>query len=536
MRGLMLFCCYTVLILGTVLLSILPDLHHLRIASPGSTYPLLHNYVHDYYGYLSEMKDGYDGKWLVSYRGTAEHNRPIFIYTFFIVLGKFARILNLSLPLTYFIARIVFGIGLLLSSLWLISKIFKSHLLRLTALFLVAESSGFWKLGSDNNLFNVRQYIEFWTHYDPINRTTFLPHHLISHMFGVFTIGLVAEAIVNRKVWYAVLAGILGVLAAISYHGTMTNILGTWGIFLPFWLIFTRNQTLKKRLTSVYIFTVFAVFTSLSLLYMLSLAYTVWPWTINSDLAGRLSFNISFREYVGVLGPTFILSLIGIPIILKSPMLLPKFLLCWSLFPFLGIFYLTRIFPQWSNQPYMEATSYIPFAILSVFGLQSVSEIIPRLKRLVYAVILLLLTIYFVPAHITSILRNIDARNPNMYTDYLPNNQMEGFVWLDKNTPEGSIVLAGGFTSAPLIAFTHNYVVYMDNVTTFRSGEKMSDLLLFFSQKNPIEGRAILQKYNIDYVFFSYDTDLPEDDFIKALPLTERFRKDRVVIYSVEKI
>src|SRR3989344_1421660 len=224
MRGLMLFCCYTVLILGTVLLSILPDLHHLRIASPGSTYPLLHNYVHDYYGYLSEMKDGYDGKWLVSYRGTIEHNRPIFIYTFFIILGKLARVIGVSLPFAYFLARIILGIGLLFVCLWLINKIFNTFLLRFSALFMVALSTGFWTLGNEKNIFQVNQFLEFWTHYDPINRTTFLPHHLLSHMFGVFTIGLVAGAIVNGKVWYATLAGILGVIAAISYHGTMTNL------------------------------------------------------------------------------------------------------------------------------------------------------------------------------------------------------------------------------------------------------------------------------------------------------------------------
>lgn len=524
---------YLLLIIGPVLLSILPDIYHLRIAPAGTTYPILHNYVHDYYGYLSEMKDGYDGKWLVSYRGTSERNRPIFIYTFFIVLGKIGKIFSFSLPFTYFLARILFGSGVLFASLWLIKKIFKSDVDRLTALFLVAFSTGFWKFGEDSSIFAVKQYLEFWTHFDALTRITFLPHHLISQMLGIFSIGFTAEAILSRKIGSAILAGIFGIIASICFHGTMINLLIAWIIFVPIWFFFTKKMSIRNRLVSIFYLAIFGFMTGLALLYMLSLAYTVWPWTLNSNLAARLFFVFPLGEYIGVLGPTVLFTLIGLLKLIKSKEILPIFLLIWGLVPFLGIFILAHIFPQWSNQPYMEATSYVPFAILSVFGIQTISDKFKRYKDLIYLSLILVLAIYFVPPFATSFRRKLYSRNVSLYTDYLPRNQMDGFAWLDKNTQDSAVVLAGGYTAAPLIAYTHNSVVYMDDLTTYNGEVKKAEMLKFFSQSDVNESRNILQKYKVDYVFYSFDTDYPKDEFIKQLPLEKKFESGRVVIYSV---
>jgi len=59
--------------------------------------------------YLADMQIGYTGRWLFTLPHTATPSRPVPLFMFYILLGHFARLTSLSLPLTFHLARLACG-------------------------------------------------------------------------------------------------------------------------------------------------------------------------------------------------------------------------------------------------------------------------------------------------------------------------------------------------------------------------------------------------------------------------------------------
>ncbi len=59
--------------------------------------------------YLADMQVGYAGRWLFTLPYTATPSRPVPLFMFYILLGHFARLISLSLPLTFHLARLACG-------------------------------------------------------------------------------------------------------------------------------------------------------------------------------------------------------------------------------------------------------------------------------------------------------------------------------------------------------------------------------------------------------------------------------------------
>lgn len=59
--------------------------------------------------YLADMQIGYGGRWLFTLPYTATPSRPVPLFMVYILLGHFARLTSLSLPLTFHLARLACG-------------------------------------------------------------------------------------------------------------------------------------------------------------------------------------------------------------------------------------------------------------------------------------------------------------------------------------------------------------------------------------------------------------------------------------------
>src|SRR3989338_1825472 len=74
------------------------------------TFLLEHNYLFDYNFYLSRIRQGYEGRYLVTEKYYTQPHTPSFFQVVYLYAGKIGAFLQLSVPATYHLARVVFGL------------------------------------------------------------------------------------------------------------------------------------------------------------------------------------------------------------------------------------------------------------------------------------------------------------------------------------------------------------------------------------------------------------------------------------------
>ncbi|MBI2611889.1 hypothetical protein HYW54_04050 [Candidatus Gottesmanbacteria bacterium] len=510
-------------------ISLLPDIFRI-ISTPANTiFPLIHNNASDYFYYLSLIRQGYDGNLLLTSRMTPEQFHPAFTQTIFSIMGLVSRLFSLSLPLTYLLARIVFGLFLLFTIIYCAKILFRKNIYVVSASFLAIFTTGFWIIGENYTGLPVRQYLIHWTRLDPIIRTTYLPHHLASTVIGLFSLIILSKSLDQKNIKMGVLAAILALLSSFIYFATMVNILGGLTLVVLLTIRSLTYQNLKDKLPIVCIY---ILLSSLPLFYFRSLSLTSFPWSAYDKVGENFNFYLPFLHYLYSSGLVFPLTLVGLPLIFKTKEFLPKFLLGWALFPFIGLFVVAKIFPQYGNVYYLEATSHIPFGLLSLYGFIYIKNRF-YLHKKVLLLIFILLGLYFIPPTLTSIVYESGRLKTNYYNFFIPEDIFKGFSWLDGNTPSESIILAGGYFGNVVPAFTHNRVVYGHRANTYKPEEKKAALDIFFNQTDLTQSAKILKKFNVSYIFFSLDTNNPIPQFETSLPVIKVYQNPSVSIYKV---
>ncbi len=96
----------------------------------------------DYHSYLARMWQGYRGEWQFRLLFTPETHAGTYLQPFYLALGHLARLTGLGLPLTYQIARLVFGCLMLLAVYRFIAHFIEPIRTRRVAFLLATVTSG----------------------------------------------------------------------------------------------------------------------------------------------------------------------------------------------------------------------------------------------------------------------------------------------------------------------------------------------------------------------------------------------------------
>jgi len=110
--------------------------------------------VEDCYSYLAKMRQGADGAWLFHIPYTPESHPGTLFLLFHLVLGKIAKLLpggdlTSSMVLVYHVARVIFGLGLLLTLYRFLAALARSVRIRRLAWLMVALGGGLgWLLAA----------------------------------------------------------------------------------------------------------------------------------------------------------------------------------------------------------------------------------------------------------------------------------------------------------------------------------------------------------------------------------------------------
>jgi hypothetical protein len=98
--------------------------------------------LEDQYSYLAKMMQGAQGEWLFHLPYTSTPHPGIFLYSFYLVLGKFSAIFGLSHAGLYHVARVLLGFICLLVMFRFIAEFVAHQAVRFIALALVTLAGG----------------------------------------------------------------------------------------------------------------------------------------------------------------------------------------------------------------------------------------------------------------------------------------------------------------------------------------------------------------------------------------------------------
>ena len=189
-----------------VLFSFSPSLYEIYQAKniPQERYFLLeHNYLFDYNFYLSRIREGTEGRWLVVEKYYNQSHQGSLFQVFYLWLGKLGGIVRLEPPVIYHLARILFGLTFLILIGSYVKRFFKGRWWIIS--FIFAVTAGSWpilvKTGpSADGFWRFATYMGWWSVVDSLQRITIMPHILFGQIFLLLFIWRFSDKLSKTKI------------------------------------------------------------------------------------------------------------------------------------------------------------------------------------------------------------------------------------------------------------------------------------------------------------------------------------------------
>lgn len=531
-----------------VFLSFFPTLYEIQQAKnvpKERAFELVHNYMFDYNFYLSRIKEGQEGKWLVTEKYYNQPHKGSLFQIFYLYLGKIGGFLNLSPPIIYHGARVILGVILLLIIGKLVIGLFHGWWSLVAYLFVV--TAGSWpilvKLG---NGFRFSTHWGGWSAIDSLQRITFIPHVLLGQIFLVLFVWKFSDKALH---WSKLLIwGLLGLIVGTIFPPIL--------IVIYMWMLMMMvtelilHKSLKSSLTKI----VFFVMTLQALLY-LQVMFKILPWSALAQFDIQHRSILPYTEYALALGPMLPLGLAGLLLALvkKEKKFFP--FVSWVLA--LGLLFLVfEHVPQQSPTRFTQMLITVPLGILSTYFfyylwqkpyklmLQHKNVWFGFIRSVVVIVILLGLGVMFSMVG----WKTDEVRGKQEGTWLYPvgvqlvyplKDFMDGINFLKNNTKITDVVLAYEAAGNYIPAYAGNFV-YLGHANTPDEDNKLKIAARFFKgEMSQEEAKDFLAKENIKYIYFG-----PQEkevggvkDFKIVYPfLLSMYNNNQVTVYRVSGI
>ena len=484
-----------------------------KVTPPNTFFTFAHNYIPDYYQYLSWMKDGADGKILITSRYSADIFIRHPVYLFYSVLGWLTGRFTPIMAFGYTAARICLGLLRLLVIYWFIGLFFKTTSGRVLAFFLALFLPPFYNLRPWSLI------LPNLTSVDILQRTFFLPHDTAVTI--LLLMGAVFFHLFLQNTQPLILSVIFFLIASIANPAMVM-------FFLIFFitgsgLTFLQKVDLRKKIFWGNL--IILITSGLVLSYYQNLFATALPfsWFYNQQKLVRLT---DYKGFWLLMGPAGILGLLGMLGQLKQKDFLANLVIAWAIIPFLIFPLLGKILPL-SQERIFEMSIFLPLAILSA---QTIGNLKGKIKLVLVA---LLLICFSLPYLYLSIKNQIKSFTYPYFNVYVPQPTLEAFFWLDQNTPDESVVLSSYYTANMIPAFTHNKVFFGHDFVTYQAAERLKDLAYIFdAQSEPLKIAEILRQHRVQYLLLSPESPRLESTNLAKIGLKPIFSNSQNQIYQ----
>jgi len=482
----------TLFITVIVSISAIPSFFYIFRTPPNTYYPMVSNYVPDYYQYISHMKDGADGKILMTFRSSPDNFQRKPVYLFYTLAGFFISKIGVDLFIGFFLIKIIFSFIKFMVIYYLLLKLFpKSSGLRILSFFFILLSTPFYKLQP------LQIYYPTITSIDSLIRVLFIPHDLAASALLILAVVFFNHWLnVKGKIKDIFLSGIFFLLVIVA-NPAMFTVFGFYFGLAVFLYLLQKNSNYKKIFIGLLII---GVITTPVYFYYQLLFRTTLPFSLIFSNQKLINYNIRLKEFILISGPVFFLALFSIKKLFMKKDFLSTLLIVWAFMPLALFQIFGKIFPI-SHERIFETCFYIPFGILaavSVYQLQ---------KKYLKIIIIVLLVVFSIPYFYSSLKNQVNEFNGPYMNIYVPTSTVEAFNWLDKHSKDESVVVAGFFSGNLLMAFSHNKIMFGHESSAYRGKERLNETIKIYNINTPSEEiKDIFNRENVSYVLFAPDT------------------------------
>lgn len=508
-------------------LSFSPFLYNYLATPKNHVFTGAHNYPPDYLDCLAQIKSGLEGHFFYISKFTTESFlKPIFTTFPYTTLGLLGKVVGINSPaFLYHVSRLVLGTAYLLVIYFFISFYFKNPLQRLCAFTLAVFSSSLPRIISGK--FAV--YLADYTFLDAMQRTTFLPHHLLRniYLYLLFFFFLVI-ATKGRKLSKRILAllGIIGFQLSLLSPQHSLVFLATIFVFLAVETF--RSRKFSKKFLNFIIATALPIFLGTLILYSTFLSGPIGKAVKAWDL--RIP-PFPLAAVFLALGPIFFLSLPGL---LNKKTYQKKFLLL-LIFIAITIFFTVSPIKKYLPISYSRFLQIPLFPALSILAIQGIQTFSRQNLVLIGSVTLSLLLSF--PSYLVSFQSQTTYHLKNPTNFYIKRVEFEALNFLDQNIAETDNIMANEFSGNLIPAFTGNRVFEGHPISTYKLKQKIKMANDFFSGKmSPEEAKNLFVTHNLKYIWFgeleaAWGVNLPRA--YPTLSLKTIYRNSSITVYQV---
>lgn len=524
------------------------------------SFELVHNYVFDYNFYLSRIREGQEGKWLVTEKYYNQEHKESLFQIIYLYLGKIGGIFSLFPPAVYHISRLLMGLTLLMLIGCIVRSLFSGIWSVVAYLFVV--TAGSWpilvKLGSG---FRFSTYMGWWSVIDSLQRITFIPHVLLGQIFLVLFVWIYSSSearssrlLVSNNTF---LWGAVGLIAGIIFPPLLIAVYTIFAVLSVMELLITKlPKSLKLFMESEWVNrrllprAVFILCTVPALLY-LQVMFKVQPWQALSVFDIQHRSILPYTEYFLALGPMLPLGIAGLilALIKREKNFLPY--ISWILA--LGLlFAVFEHVPQQSPTRFTQMLINVPLGILATYFFYRLWQMCDKYKRsltfvtkvglgsIIAMTILLGLSVMFSTVGWLIDQVRWKAEATWLYpvgTElvYPLKDFMDGIDYLRLNTKTKDVVLAYEAAGNYIPAYAGNFV-YLGHANTPDEDNKLKIAAGFFKgEMSPDEAKALLTREHIKYIYLGpQERELVGmNDLLKVYTfITSVYSNNRVTIYK----
>ncbi len=512
---------------------------------PERYFELVHNFPTDYNLYLSKIRQGKEGAWLAREKYTSEPHAPSLSQVLYVLIGRLAHFSHIQTPYVWFayhVARVFFA-GLLLWVIWNVVDWAMTHAVfrwKILTFLLVVTASTFPKLEWVRGYPRFGGFMPWYTQVDSLQRTTFMPHVLLSQALLVFIIWVFSGGFIRKQTpGNFVFLGVVGIILGIIFPPGMFFIYSVLAVVTAGELVgrvavckhktahMKRRQekraVWKSQLTQWFLEDlsgriIFILLTAPTFVYYM-LLFTEYPWKrlVEFDVLHPTKF--SMLEYFAALGATLPLGIIGAGAVFVFGKLDTfvqldkcKYFIAW-IAAWLMLLFIFQNIPQQSPTRFSQMMPHLPLAVLTgllfyQLATRARSVIAHALSLIPILIVLLGLgsmasSYMWLKDFVDHKLRaNIPLVPHGPQVMYPLRDIIDGLVWLQVNTPRDSIVISGETTGNYIPVYAGN-TAYVGHANTVNLEIKLAEVGNFYRKHLPIDEELNwLNRTNASYVFY----------------------------------
>lgn len=430
----------------------------------------------DMYTYVSFIEESKQGKIIFDNLFTTDKQIPSLIRPSYLIIGKFASLLNISAIGAYHLARVLLSIAFLIVLYKFLSGFFEDPKKRIIAFAILLTSSG---LGFALNMVTPNSS-DLWIP----ESNTFLtlaepPHFILSQTLMVAGFLFFMKYLDKKKLAYFLSSTLLFFFLTFEHPLDLIAIAPV--------IFFTSFLSGKNLVKSI----IFAALSSFGVIYQFIEALTnpvLKSWQVEH-------FSPSPINYLAGFGFLIPLAIIGAEKFLKENNVCKKLILIW-IFSTAIIIY----FPSDFQRKMIEGV-HIPIAILATAGIFVIVEKSRRELRwliLYGSVIILFLSSLY---NISNDFEKIGKDSKEGYYYYISKSEFEGMRWLKENTNNQDGILANWFFGNLIPGFTGRRVYLGHKAQSGKFDQKIKLINSFLRSQNLAYDADFLKKNRINYIF-----------------------------------